>query len=148
MYTALRKIHKDKDAEPSEFEESVAQVESSNFVFTCFGFYFSSHSLFLAVIFWFGEYQSGAEKWFEGPIHKFSSVRTGYVIAWWFRFYIFSLHMAIKFDHLSTYQSNGCGWEPKGCCYPCSIPLEESFPENSCEACEGTWEKIQWQGKS
>lgn len=26
MYTSLRKIHKDKDAEPSEFEETVAQV--------------------------------------------------------------------------------------------------------------------------
>ncbi|CAH9119152.1 unnamed protein product [Cuscuta epithymum] len=26
MYTALQKIHKDKDAEPSEFEESVAQA--------------------------------------------------------------------------------------------------------------------------
>ncbi|GER48055.1 40S ribosomal protein S7 [Striga asiatica] len=26
MYTALQKIHKDKDAEPSEFEENVAQV--------------------------------------------------------------------------------------------------------------------------
>lgn len=26
MYTALQKIHKDKDAEPTEFEENVAQV--------------------------------------------------------------------------------------------------------------------------
>lgn len=26
MYTAKRKIQKDKDAEPTEFEESVAQV--------------------------------------------------------------------------------------------------------------------------
>ena len=26
MYTSRKKIHKDKDAEPSEFEESVAQV--------------------------------------------------------------------------------------------------------------------------
>lgn len=26
MYTALQKIHKDKDVEPSEFEETVAQV--------------------------------------------------------------------------------------------------------------------------
>lgn len=31
MYTAMRKIHKDKDAEPSEFEESVAQVKLSIF---------------------------------------------------------------------------------------------------------------------
>lgn len=26
MYTARKKIHKDKDAEPTEFEETVAQV--------------------------------------------------------------------------------------------------------------------------
>lgn len=26
MYTALQKIHKERDAEPSEFEENVAQV--------------------------------------------------------------------------------------------------------------------------
>ena len=26
MYTSRKKIHKDKDAEPTEFEESVAQV--------------------------------------------------------------------------------------------------------------------------
>lgn len=31
MYTAMRKIHKDKDAEPTEFEESVAQVKFSIF---------------------------------------------------------------------------------------------------------------------
>ena len=37
MYTALRKIHKDKDAEPTEFEESVAQVEPQTAIFTCFG---------------------------------------------------------------------------------------------------------------
>lgn len=26
MYTALQKIHKEKDADPTEFEENVAQV--------------------------------------------------------------------------------------------------------------------------
>lgn len=27
MYSAMRKIHKDKNADPTEFEESVAQVK-------------------------------------------------------------------------------------------------------------------------
>lgn len=31
MFTALQKIHKDRDADPTEFEESVAQVSSYAF---------------------------------------------------------------------------------------------------------------------
>ena len=29
MYTSRKKIHKDKDAEPTEFEETVAQVRQA-----------------------------------------------------------------------------------------------------------------------
>lgn len=31
MFTALQKIHKDKDAEPTGFEETVAQVLTQSF---------------------------------------------------------------------------------------------------------------------
>ena len=38
MYTTKKKIQKDKDAEPTEFEETVAQVKSFWFPFKYFGF--------------------------------------------------------------------------------------------------------------
>ena len=43
MYTAKRKIQKDHDAEPTEFEETVAQVGH----FYCFLNLFDSYSLVL-----------------------------------------------------------------------------------------------------
>lgn len=35
MFTAAQKIHKDRDAEPTEFEENVAQVINLNILLCC-----------------------------------------------------------------------------------------------------------------
>lgn len=101
MYTAARKIQKDKDSEPTEFEESVAQVIVVvvfifSFIISLFQIYswysFASDILqfmgyiiyilpflcFLAGILWFGEYQPRNQEWLEGSIHKFCSVRMIY----------------------------------------------------------------------
>lgn len=94
MYTAKKKIHKDKDVEPTEFEETVAQVIFLPVFLVKFRslMVLISHSGCLAVSVWFGEYQPGTEKWSEGSLHKFCSVR--HIQSPWF-IYIYFLVLVI-----------------------------------------------------
>lgn len=63
MYTSRKKIHKDNDAEPTEFEETVAQVNliafSQEAYFTisdCSIFWILAIWCLCAVPVWFGEH--------------------------------------------------------------------------------------------
>lgn len=83
MYTSRKKILKDKDAEPTELEETVAQVIALFLVvrmnlFHEFMIILNFETLLFydcAVLIWLGEYQPGAEKWLERSLYKSSNVR-------------------------------------------------------------------------
>lgn len=71
MFTARKKIHKENDAEPSEFEDTVAQViyVKSYIWHACFPFYAFPLILILSHLpagsIWSGKHKPGTEEWFE-----------------------------------------------------------------------------------
>lgn len=83
MFTSRKKISKDNKAEPTEFEETVAQVillflfrnnvnlmSSTLFSLLKFCIFYG-----FVVPVWFGEHQSWPEEWLERSLHKPSNVR-------------------------------------------------------------------------
>lgn len=79
MYTSRKKIHKDNNAEPTEFEETVAQVCQAS-IKNLIDVEQSKHWQILkffdgaAGIGWFGEFQPGFQDWVARSVHQLSSV--------------------------------------------------------------------------
>ena len=101
MYTLMKKIQKDKDVEPTEFEQSVAQVPS--FFQTCFScpvstianwfmFLLTCVYFIIAGIVWLGEHTPRAQEWLEGLVHQLCKVMIAKLQA--YTIILFVLHYA------------------------------------------------------
>ena len=148
MYTSRKKIHKDNDAEPTEFEETVAQVIGISNSWECI--YYILNSILCiemlqfdacAVPIWLREHQSGSEKWLERSLYKSSNVSMLWIIKCWFAVCLVTKTLLMM---RTTYfmQSNGCGWESQGCSHLCALQIEEGIPQGSSSPCQRVGEKV------